>query len=169
MLAVILLDRHQQPHKQSSASTIDFERMHTDTDSAAPSLTSVYGVYGVFVLLAWGRALDRLWQVPINPILVRRVWCWKRSACVLDASVWGRARCLLCFLKPTQNIRCSIYLHVSLKNIVCTWQFFMETRRAKQAYRSIFCRITGRFHRCHHALHPNHPPPKICILNEKGR
>jgi|Cyp1metagenome_2_1107374.scaffolds.fasta_scaffold21740_4 hypothetical protein len=52
MLAVILLDRHQQPHKQSSASTIDFERMHTDTDSAAPSLTSVYGVYGVFVLLA---------------------------------------------------------------------------------------------------------------------
>ena len=86
MLAVILLDRHQQPHKQSSASTIGFERMHTDTDSAAPSLTSVYGVYGVFVLLAWGRALDRLWQVPINPILVRRVWCWKRSACVWDAS-----------------------------------------------------------------------------------
>lgn len=47
--------------------------------------------------LLWGRALDRLWQVPINPILVRCVWCWKRSACVLDASVWGRARCLLLF------------------------------------------------------------------------
>ena len=110
--------------------------------------------------LLWGRALDRLWQVPINPILVRRVWCWKRSACVLDASVWGRARCLLLlpwthskhqvFISAWKEagsqvgwenyheLYLIIYLHVSLKNIVCTWQFFMETRRAKQAYRSVF-------------------------------